>query len=146
MEHKGTENLIPLGENSKLSKEQQREIRSKGGKASAASKKRKKSMKEVAQLLLSLKLPEDSNLGQELKDIGIEDDEINYQMAIVYTLIQRARLDGDVKAIQALIDLSGNNTHFNESQKERKREFKQKMDLAQKEYELHKQKVEKDDW
>lgn len=72
----------------------------KGGLASAESKKRKKTMRENAELLLSLPLQE-GELKEQIKKLGLEDDEVTNQMAVMVSLFQKA-LSGDVNAFNSL--------------------------------------------
>jgi hypothetical protein len=59
MEHKGTENLIPIN---KRTPEEAKEITSKGGIASGESKRRRKTFKEIFELLLQEKAIDGSEL------------------------------------------------------------------------------------
>jgi len=58
-EHKGTENLIPLN---RRTPEETKEITSKGGIASGESRRRRKTFKEIFELLLQDKAIDGSNL------------------------------------------------------------------------------------
>lgn len=87
-EHKGTENLIPLN---LLTKEQQREICSKGGKASVKKKKEQKLLKDTINEFLQAINPES---GQ------------TFQIDLVNAMIQQA-LTGDVSAFNTVRDTAG---------------------------------------
>lgn len=87
-EHKGTENLIPLNQ---LTKEQQREICSKGGKASVKKKKEQKLLKDTINEFLQAINPES---GQ------------TFQIDLVNAMIQQA-LSGDVSAFNTVRDTAG---------------------------------------
>lgn len=71
-------NLIPFNE---LTEEKQREIASKGGKASVEARRRKKSLKEAMDLLLSLPL-KDKKLRKQIEALGIDPDDVDNQMVI----------------------------------------------------------------
>ena len=80
--------------------EQAQALGRKGGLASVESKKRKKTMRENAELLLSLPLQE-GELKEQIKKLGLEDDEVTNQMAVMVSLFQKA-LSGDVNAFNSL--------------------------------------------
>ena len=84
----GHENLIPLN---KLTKEEQREICSKGGKASVQKRKEKKLLKETINEFLEAVNPNTNN---------------SFQIDLVNSMIQKA-LDGDVSAFNTLRDTAG---------------------------------------
>ena len=84
---------------------QAREYGSKGGKASAASKKRKKSMKQVMDMLLQM--PADTQADYEmLVSLGLDLSELNpdtvNNMLIVNAALLRLAKTGDVQAIKEL--------------------------------------------
>lgn len=78
----------------------------KGQEASARARAKKKSMKEQLELLFSLPIKSDKVKAQ-LKELGIEDSEMNNQMALLIAMYQKA-LKGDVNAFNSLRDSSGN--------------------------------------
>ena len=87
-EHKGKENLIPLNQ---LTKEQQREICSKGGKASVKKKKEQKLLKDTINEFLQAINPESGK---------------TFQIDLVNAMIQQA-LSGDVSAFNTVRDTAG---------------------------------------
>ena len=91
------QNLIPK---TTLSVEEAKRLGSLGGKASVASKRRKKTMRENAELLLSLPLKE-GKLKEQIKALGLPDDDLTNQMAIMASMWKKA-LAGDVSAFSAL--------------------------------------------
>lgn len=110
-------NLIPFNE---MTESQQRAIQSAGGKASQEARKKRKAMREQAELLLSLPFQDiktkDANgntksLLAEFKKIsGIEDDsDIDNQMAMVIALWKQVLSGGkgSVIAFNSLRDLVG---------------------------------------
>lgn len=99
-------NLKPLG-SGKLTPEQEHEIRSKGGEASQKVLKRKRSMKNAAQLLLGLKISgKQSQMRAILQAFGVPEDEMNYQMAILVAQLLKAG-NGNTAAATFLRDTAG---------------------------------------
>lgn len=94
-----TKNLLP-GEY-KFSKEEM----SKGGIASAKAKKERKLIKDNIELLLSLPI-KSKKTKEQLAELGIDDTEMNNQMALVIAMYQKA-LKGDVSAFNTLRDTIG---------------------------------------
>lgn len=95
-------NLIPLD---KRTKSEQREIQSSGGIASGAARRRKRSLKEAADLYLSLPVTDRRVLNKIARD-GVEPEDIDNQMAIVAGLAKVAAM-GDSKAAKVLFDILG---------------------------------------
>lgn len=96
------QNLIPLTERGK---EEAKRIRQMGQAASVASRRRKRNLREAADLYLSLP-PADKRRLNKLARKGLEPDEIDNQMAIIVGLTERA-INGDAKAAKVLIELLG---------------------------------------
>ena len=95
-------NLIPFSERTES---EQREIRSSGGIASGAARRRKRSLKEAADLYLSLPVT-DKRVWNKIARDGVEPEDIDNQMAIISGLAKAAAL-GDSKAAKVLFDLLG---------------------------------------
>ena len=95
-------NLIPLD---KRTKSEQREIQSSGGIASGAARRRKRSLKDAADLYLSLPVTDRRVFNKIARD-GVEPEDIDNQMAIVAGLAGVAA-QGDSKAAKVLFDLLG---------------------------------------
>lgn len=87
-----------------LSTKEAREIGSKGGKASVQSRKRKKTMKEAMNLLLSKDVSDGNK--QVLKQLGLEENDMNNQMLAVVSLFQSA-VNGNVAAMRLIADITG---------------------------------------
>lgn len=96
------DNLIPQN---KRTKEEQREIARKGGIASGKARRKKKLIKEQLELLLSLPL-KDENAKRKLKQIGINADNLDNQMAMIIAIWNKA-LKGDVQAFNSIRDTVG---------------------------------------
>lgn len=94
------QNLIPI-----RSEEEAREKGRKGGIASGAARRRKRSLKEAADLYLSLPVS-DRRVWNKLARQYVDPDDIDNQMAIIVGLSKAAAL-GDAKAAKVLFDLLG---------------------------------------
>lgn len=99
----GEENLIPFSERSK---DEARELGRKGGIASGEARRRKRSLKEAADLFLSLQ-PETKEVNKLLK-AGVAPEDLDNQMAMIYGLTKQA-MKGDARAAKVIIDLLGEN-------------------------------------
>ena len=94
-------NLVPFDERTES---EQREIASAGGKASGAARRRKKSMKQKMQLLLSL--PAADNDQTELATMGVDPDDMDNEMVLVKALFLAAAA-GDTRAFDRIQDVMG---------------------------------------
>lgn len=95
-------NIIP---NSERTAEERREIAAAGGRASGVSRRRKKSLREAAELYLSLPVS-DKRTWNKLSRDGVEPEDVDNQMAIIAGLTMRA-IKGDSKAAKVIFDLIG---------------------------------------
>ena len=95
-------NIIP---NSERTPEERREIAAAGGRASGVSRRRKKSLREAAELYLSLPVS-DKRAWNRLARDGVEPEDVDNQMAIIAGLAMKA-MKGDSKAAKVLFDLIG---------------------------------------
>lgn len=98
----GEENLIPFSERTK---EEARELGRRGGKASGAARRRKRSLKEAADLYLSLPV-EDKRRWNKLSRRYLDAEDIDNQMAMIVSLWDGA-MAGDARSAKVLIDLLG---------------------------------------
>lgn len=96
------QNLIPFNERTES---EQRKIRSAGGKASGAARRRRKSLREAADYYLSLPVANTKRWNNLSKE-GIDPEDVDNQMAIIVGLSKAATL-GDAKAAKVLFDLMG---------------------------------------
>lgn len=103
-------NLIPLTERGK---EDAKRIRQMGQAAQTASRRRKRSLKEAADLFLSMPVTDTRTFNKMVK-AGLNTDEIDYQMAVIVGLTLQAA-KGDAKAAKALFDLLGEDSHSGEA-------------------------------
>ena len=103
-------NLIPF--TSEQSREEAKKNGRKGGIASGESRRKRKAFKEQIDYFLSLPFPDmtDSN-GNKIKDafknFGIEEEEIDNQMAMILSMWKNVIKKGDVSAFTALRDTVG---------------------------------------
>lgn len=110
------ENLKPL------STEKAREIGRKGGIASGKAKKQRKNMKEALNMLLSLDV-KSSKAREQLRQLGIEDEDMTNEMAMMVAMFTKA-MKGDRGCAEFIRDTSGQkpkenlNIDFEKSQAE----------------------------
>ena len=103
-------NLIP---NSERTPEERREIATAGGKASGVSRRRKRSLKEAADLYLSLPVS-DRKMWNKISRRGVDPEDIDNQMAMIIGLTIAATA-GDAKAAKVIVDLLGEDAHSGEA-------------------------------
>ena len=96
------QNLIPM---EKRSPEEAREMGRKGGRASGEARRRKKSLREAAELYLSLPVA-DRRKWNKISAEGVPPDDVDNQMAIIVGLSAKAA-KGDARAAKVLFDLLG---------------------------------------
>ena len=94
------QNLIPFSERSES---EAREYGAKGGRNSGASRRRKRTLKQAAELAMSLPVS-DPKIKTKLKKMGIDVDDADNQMAVIVGLMGRA-MKGDPKASALLFEL-----------------------------------------
>lgn len=94
------QNLIPMEQRSP---EEAREMGRKGGRASGESRRRKKSLREAAELYLSLPVA-NRRAWNKISAEGVDPDDIDNQMAMIIGLTQKA-VKGDAKAAKIIVDL-----------------------------------------
>lgn len=93
-------NLIPMDQRSQS---EARELGREGGRASGEARRRKKSLREAAELYLSLPVS-DKRAWNKLAKGGVEPEDVDNQMAIIAGLSIKAA-KGDAKAAKVLFDL-----------------------------------------
>ena len=91
------ENLIPFN---KRTEKEQREYARKGGQRSGEVRRKRKAMKEQMEMLLSLPFKQSEAL-DFMKDLGIEEDNLDNQMALIVAMYGKA-LKGDVQAFNTI--------------------------------------------
>lgn len=103
---------------------------SAGGKKSAAVKRRKKELREATAFLMSLPTSYE-DVKEEMRLLGIVDDEMTNQMAILVSMFKRA-VQGDVKAAVFIKEALGDD----QAEQERKRKYE--LELKKSELEIKK--------
>nr|DAR25060.1 MAG TPA: hypothetical protein [Caudoviricetes sp.] len=98
-------NLIPFN---KRTESEQREIAQKGGIASGAARRRKRSMREAADYYLSLPETDRRRVNAMLRD-GIDKEDIDNQMAVVMGIAESAKR-GNPQAASVLLKMLGEDT------------------------------------
>ena len=95
-------NLIPFSERTES---EQRDIRSSGGVAYGAARRRKRSLKDAADLYLSLPVS-DRRHWNKIARAGVDPEDIDNQMAMIIGLTMAAT-GGDARAAKVIVDLLG---------------------------------------
>ena len=106
----GYKNLVPLN---KRTKEEQRTIQQDGGISSGVARRRKRSLKEAADLYLSLPVS-DRKMWNKISRRGVDPEDIDNQMAMIIGLTMAATA-GNAKAAKAIVDLLGEDSHSEEA-------------------------------
>lgn len=94
------QNLIPMDQRSK---NEARELGREGGRASGVARRRKKKLREAAELYLSLPVV-DKRVRSKLLRAGVDPEDTDHQMEIISGLAASAA-KGDAKAAKLLFDL-----------------------------------------
>lgn len=94
-------NLIPWN---KRTENEQREYAKKGGQKSGEVRRQRKAMKEQMEMLLSLPFKQRDQLNF-IKELGINEDEIDNQMALIVAMYGKA-LKGDVQAFNTIREVT----------------------------------------
>lgn len=113
------DNLIPFDQRSE---DEQREIRRKGGIASGVARRRKRALKEAADLYLSLPVS-DKRTWNRLARRGIDPEDIDNQMLVIAGLTDAAAC-GDAKAAAVLFKALGEDVPPGEANEDQLREAK----------------------
>lgn len=95
-------NLIPFD---KRTESEQREIAQKGGKASGIARRRKRSLREAADLYLSLPVTDGRKAGK-LRRRQIDSEDIDNQMLMIVGLVEAAT-EGDARAAKVILEMLG---------------------------------------
>lgn len=95
-------NLIPMDQRTQS---EARELGQKGGIASGVSRRRRRALKEAADLYLSLPVS-DRRRWNKLARKGIDPEDIDNQMAMIVGLTEAAA-EGDARAGRLIVDILG---------------------------------------
>ena len=107
-------NLMPIQEvNSSRTREQHSKDSRKGGVSSGVSRRRKRSLKEAADLYLSLPVT-DRRMWNKIARKNVDPEDIDNQMAMIIGLTMAATA-GDAKAAKVIVDLLGEDSHSGEA-------------------------------
>lgn len=109
----GYKNLVPFGTRPA---DEERELQSKGGHASVAARRRKRSLREAADLYLSLPVTDQKRWNKMSKNL-VDPEDIDNQMAMIMGLTERA-IKGDARAAKVLVDLLGEDAHADDPGRE----------------------------
>lgn len=93
------QNLVPL------TTEKAREIGSKGGIASGIARRQKKTLKEIGDMIGSLKVTSEKNK-EIMRQAGIQDEDMINDVGAMFRLNLKAQ-SGDTKAMELLAKLRG---------------------------------------
>lgn len=96
------QNLIPLNERTKS---EQRIIATQGGIASGIARRQKKTLKEIGDMIGSLKVTSEKNK-EIMRQAGIEDEDMINDVGAMFRLNLKAQ-SGDTKAMELLAKLRG---------------------------------------
>lgn len=96
------QNLIPLTERGK---EDAKRIRQMGQAAQTAARRRKRSLREAADVYLSLPVS-DRRRWNKIARRGVDPEDVDNQMAMIIGLTEAATM-GDARAAKVVIDLLG---------------------------------------
>lgn len=98
----GYKNLIPFDQRTE---DERRKICSDGGRASGRARRRKRSLREAADLFLSLPVKDPDALDRIL-EAGVPVEDADYQMAVVVGMTIGA-MNGDSKSARVLMEMLG---------------------------------------
>lgn len=96
------DNLVPMPERTKA---EQTRIATLGGKASGVSRRRKKTFKEMAEMVGNMKVTNE-RMKVALREAGFEDDDMTNDAAMFFGLMVRAQ-KGEAGAAKLLAELRG---------------------------------------
>lgn len=90
-------------------KSERREIASKGGKASGEARRKKRDMRQAAEMLLNMTVSsKQSTMKATLTALGIKEEDMDYSMGVLAAMLVQAA-NGNVKAATFLRDTAGQN-------------------------------------
>lgn len=126
----------------RLSTDEARKIGKKGGKASGETRRKKKSMKQAMDYLLSL--PVIDEYMETLEQLGIDADDADNQMLVVAKAFQKA-IKGNVDAMKFIASITGS-VPMNEAEKKKDKLGKERLNLQKQEFEHKKKMDENNQW
>ena len=102
MANKSIENITPMSERSL---DEAREYGRKGGIASGESRRKKKTAKEVVNMILNLKTT-NADLQEKMREMGIEEDEMTNIASMSVAVMEKA-IGGDYRSYNSLLEVAG---------------------------------------
>ena len=115
----GTANLKPFDQRTE---EEQRAIRSKGGKASGEARRKKRDAKSAARLILSL--PTVDKVTKSLEKLGIEDEAEYTNMVSIFAMAYLKAMKGDIGAMRFIVEMAGMSPEFKMVEERHKNEMR----------------------
>ena len=100
----GVKNLIPVN---KRTKEEQKQIASKGGKASGEARRRRRDTRRAARFVLELEPDVSEKVRVSLSKMGLQEDEIPDIRLLSLLAIAQKAMKGDLQANRMLLELAG---------------------------------------
>ena len=107
------QNLIPYTSNQ--SREEAKKNGQKGGQKSGEVRRQRKAMKEQMEMLLSLPFKQEKQL-KFMKNLGIEEDKIDNQMALIVAMYGKA-LKGNVQAFNTIREVTQDDKTVNQEER-----------------------------
>lgn len=104
MEYPGTKNMIPMNARTKT---EQKRIATMGGKASGEARRRKKTMRELAQMFGNLEVSNDK-IRERMRSLGIKDEDMSHDTAVIIGQYMEAE-KGNTQAASFIRDTRGEN-------------------------------------
>lgn len=105
----------------------------KGGIKSGETRRKKRSMKQAMNTLLSLPVI-DPEIQEKFQGIGVNPDDTDYQMLVMYAMVQKA-VKGNVSAAQFIASITGD-TAMSEAEREKIKLEKKRLKLEEKQFAL----------
>lgn len=108
----GLDNLIPFSERSE---EEQRKIRSMGGKASQKKQKRRKQERQFIEEVLDLKIGNMKELRKLAEKMGLDADNCTFQKLFTFKMFLNDLNNGNVGTLKNMVSLLGEESETNEN-------------------------------
>lgn len=108
----------------------------KGAKASAEKAKKKKTIKEIVEMVVRATPPE--NIVRQLESLGIPKEEIDILTAMTIGVSQKATKSGDAKAFKTIVEYMGEDERLNRE----RIKFEQEMKMKEQELEYRRRELE----
>nr|DAS44152.1 MAG TPA: Large subunit terminase [Caudoviricetes sp.] len=94
--------------NSERTPRERKEQARKAGRASGEARRQKKTMRELTKSIMDTTIStQQKNVRATLAMMGLEENDMTYQAAVVVRLMQRAMVDGDTQSIRLIGELTG---------------------------------------